>query len=179
MILVKSHPKIPHKVCQSDGFGPSGPNSVRFGSILDMLFLRSNMHQNLWNSLVIMVMAWLWPIFHEIRRSIGGENHRYRPPTHPHSQTLLAPTNKVEKERSLVSWTQRMHKIYFQAFLIPWIPVANTFTFEYWSSEQLNGEHDSLPFLCTWRFCKIFKSRRHALISFNPLLVSHFVFEPH
>ena len=57
--------------------------------------------------------------------------------------------------------------------------VANTFTFEYWSSEQLDGEHDSLPFLCTWRFCKIFKNRRHALISFNPLLVSHFVFEPH
>ena len=28
-------------------------------------------------------------------------------------------------------------------------------------------------------FCKIFKNRRHALISFNPLLVSHFMFEPH
>ena len=28
-------------------------------------------------------------------------------------------------------------------------------------------------------FFNIFKNRRHALISFNPLLVSHFVFEPH
>src|SRR6185503_16440097 len=81
MILVKSHAKIPQKVCRSVGSGPFGPNSVRFGSILDMLFLRSNMHQTLWNSLVIMVMAWLWPIFHEIRRSVGGENYRYRPPT--------------------------------------------------------------------------------------------------
>ena len=83
--------------------------SVRFGSNLDMSSQRSNKHQNLWNSLVVMVMAWLNPTFHEIRRSVGGENHRYRPPTHPHSQTLLAPSNKVEKERSLVSWTQRMH----------------------------------------------------------------------
>ena len=103
MILVKSHAKIPQKVCQLAGFGPSGPNSVRFGSTLDMLFLKSNKHQNLWNSSVIMVLAWLWLSFHEIRRSVGGENHRYRPPTHPHSQTLLAPSNKVEKERSLVS----------------------------------------------------------------------------
>ena len=81
MILVKSHAKISQKVCQPAEFGPSGPNIVRFGSTLDMLFLSSNMHQNLWNSLVIMVMAWLWPIFHEIRQSVGGENHRYRPPT--------------------------------------------------------------------------------------------------
>jgi hypothetical protein len=103
IILVKSHAKIPQKVCQSAGFGPSGPNSVRFGSTLDMLFLKSNKHQNLWNSLVIMVMTWLWPMFHKIKRSVGGENHRYRPPTHPHSQTLLTPSNKVEKERSLVS----------------------------------------------------------------------------
>ena len=97
MILVKSHAKIPQKVCRSAGFGPSGPNSVRFGSNLDMLSLRSNKHQNLWNSLVVMVMEWLRPTFHEIRRSVGGENHRYRPPTHPHSQTLLAPSSKVEK----------------------------------------------------------------------------------
>ena len=95
--LVKFHAKIPPKVCRSAGFGPSGPNSVRFGSTLDMSFLKSNKHQNLWNSLVIMVMAWLWPTFHEIRRSIGAGNHRYRPPTHPHNQTLLAPSNKVEK----------------------------------------------------------------------------------
>ena len=67
MILVKSHAKIPQKVCRSAEFGPFSPNSVCFGSILDMLFLRSNMCQNLWNLLVIMVMAWLWPIFHEIR----------------------------------------------------------------------------------------------------------------
>ena len=57
MIQVESHPKIPQKVCRSAGFGPSSPNSVRFGSTLDMWFLRSNMHQNLWNSLDIMVMA--------------------------------------------------------------------------------------------------------------------------
>ena len=91
-------PRFHRKVCRSAGFGPSGPNSVRFGSTLDMLFLRSNMHQNFWNSLDIMVMAWLWPMFHEIRRSVGGENLRYRLPTHPHSQTLLAPSNKVESE---------------------------------------------------------------------------------
>ena len=95
--LVMFQAKIPQKVCRSAGFGPSGPNSVRFGSTLDMSFLKSNKHQNLWNSLVIMVMVWLWPISHEIRRRVGGENHRYRPPTHPHSQTLLAPSNKVEK----------------------------------------------------------------------------------
>ena len=93
-------PRFHRKVCLSAGFGPSGPNSVRFGSTLDMLFLRSNMHQNLWNSLVIMVMAWLWPIFHEIRRSIGGENHRYRPPTHPHSQTLLARAIRSKKSEA-------------------------------------------------------------------------------
>ena len=95
--LVKFHANIPPKVCQSAGFGPSGPNNVRFGSNLDMLFLKSNKHQNLWNSLVIMVMACLGLIFHEIGRSVGGENHRYGPPTHPHSQTLLALSNKVEK----------------------------------------------------------------------------------
>ena len=55
--LVKSHAKIPPKVCRSAGLGPSGPNSVRFGSNSDMLSLRSNKHQNLWNSFVIMVMA--------------------------------------------------------------------------------------------------------------------------
>ena len=77
--LVKFHTKILSKLCRSAGFGPSGLNSVRFGSNLDMLFLKSNKHQNLWNSLVIMVMAWLGPIFHEIRRSVGGENLRYRP----------------------------------------------------------------------------------------------------
>ena len=81
MILVKSHAKIPQKVCRSAGFGPSGPNNVRFGSNLDMLSLKSNKHQNLWNSLVIMVMAWLGSTFHEIRWSVGGENYRYRPPT--------------------------------------------------------------------------------------------------
>ena len=36
--------------------------------------------------------------------------------------------------------------------------VANTFISEYWSSEQLDGEHDSFPFLCTWSFCNIFKT---------------------
>ena len=55
--LVEFHTKIPPKVCRSAGFGPSGPNSVRFGSNLDMLFLKSNKHQNLWNSLVIIFMA--------------------------------------------------------------------------------------------------------------------------
>jgi hypothetical protein len=95
--LVKFHAKIPPNICRSAGFRPSGPNNIRFGLSLDMSFLKSNKHQNLWKSLVIMVMAWLWPIFHEIRRSVGGENHQYRPPTHPHSQTLLAPSNKVEK----------------------------------------------------------------------------------
>ena len=47
-----------------------------------MLFLHSNTHQNLWNSLIYVNLAWIWPLFHEIRRSVGGENHRYRPPTH-------------------------------------------------------------------------------------------------
>ena len=79
--LVKSHAKIPPKVFRSAGFGPFSPNSVHFGSNLDMLFQKSNKHQNLWNSLVIMVMAWLGPTFHEIRQSVGGENYRYRPPT--------------------------------------------------------------------------------------------------
>ena len=97
MTLVKFHAKNPPKVCPSAGFGPSGPNNIRFGSTLDMLFLKSNKHQNLWNSLVIMVMAWLGPIVDEIRQSVGGENHRYRLPTHPHGQTLLAPSNKVKK----------------------------------------------------------------------------------
>ena len=78
---VKFHAKIPPKVYRSAEFGPSSPNNVRFGSNLDMLFLKSNKHQNLWNSLVIMVMAWLGPIFHEIKQSVGSENHRYRPPT--------------------------------------------------------------------------------------------------
>ena len=86
--LVKSHAKIPPKVCRSAGFGPSGPNSIRFGSNLDMSSLRSNKHQNLWNSLVVMVMAWIRPTFHEIRRSVGGENHRYRPPTTIHFSIL-------------------------------------------------------------------------------------------
>ena len=45
--LVKSHAKIPPKVCQSAGFGPSGPNCVSFGSTLDMLFLKSNKDQKL------------------------------------------------------------------------------------------------------------------------------------
>ena len=57
--LIKFHAKIPPKVCRSAGFRPSDPNSVRFGSNLDMLFLKSNKHQNLWNSLVIMVMAYI------------------------------------------------------------------------------------------------------------------------
>ena len=34
--LVKSHAKIPPKVCRSAGFEPSCPNSVRFGSNLDI-----------------------------------------------------------------------------------------------------------------------------------------------
>ena len=67
LTLVKFHAKIPPKVCRSARFGPSGPNSVRFGSNLDMLSLHSNIHQNLWNSVVIIVMAWLGPTFHEIR----------------------------------------------------------------------------------------------------------------
>jgi hypothetical protein len=88
-------------------------NSVCFGSNLDMLSLHSNKHQNLWNSLVIMVMAWLGPTFHEIRRSVGGENHRYRPPTHtplhlsrsasrqvPSLRVSLAP-NTMEKHLSV------------------------------------------------------------------------------
>ena len=62
----------------------SGLNSVRFGSNLDMSSLRSNKHQNLWNSLVVRVMAWLRPTFHEIRRSVGGRNHHYRLPTLAH-----------------------------------------------------------------------------------------------
>ena len=72
------HAKIPPKVCRLAGFEPSGPNNIRFGSTLDMLFLKSKKYQNLWNSLVIMILAWLlWPSFHEIRRSVGGKNHRY------------------------------------------------------------------------------------------------------
>ena len=50
--LVKFHAKIPPKVYRSAEFGPSSPNNVRFGSNLDMLFLKSNKHQNLCNSLV-------------------------------------------------------------------------------------------------------------------------------
>ena len=113
MTLVKSHAKIPPKVCRSAGFGPSGPNSVCFGSNLDMLSLHSNKHQNLWNSLVIIVMAWLGPTFHEIRRSVGGENHHYQPPTHtplhlsrsasrqvPSPKVSLAP-NTMEKHLSV------------------------------------------------------------------------------
>jgi hypothetical protein len=42
--------------------------------------------------------------------------------------------------------------------------VANTFTFTYWSSEQLNGEHGSSFFLGLGEFCKVFKFRRHTLI---------------
>ena len=57
--LVKFHTKILSKLCRSAGFEPSGPNNVRFGSNLNMLFLKSNKHQNLWNSLVIMIMAYL------------------------------------------------------------------------------------------------------------------------
>ena len=37
--------------------GPSGLDIVCFGSILDMLFLRSNIHPNVWNLLDIMIMA--------------------------------------------------------------------------------------------------------------------------
>ena len=93
MTLVKFHAKIPPKVYRSAEFGPSSPNNVRFGSNLDMLFLKSNKHQNLWNSLVIMVMAWLRPTFHEIRRSIGGENHCYRPPAKCEDNVACATKN--------------------------------------------------------------------------------------
>jgi len=37
-----------------------------------------------------MVLAWLWLSFHEIRRSVGGENHRYRPPTTTLNEALWA-----------------------------------------------------------------------------------------
>ena len=77
--LVKFHAKVPPKVCRSAAFGPSGPSSIRFGSNLDMLFLKSNKHQNLWNSLVIMIMVWLGPIFHEIRQSFCGGTAQFIP----------------------------------------------------------------------------------------------------
>ena len=128
-----------------------------FGSILDMLFLRSNMHQNLWNSLDIMVVAWLWPLFYEIRRSVGGENQRYWPSTYPHSQTLLAPSNKVEKSEA---WFHEQKEcIRFISKLSSYLGfhVANTFTFEYWSPEQLDGEHDSLPFSVLGGFARFSK----------------------
>ena len=37
--------------------------------------------QNLWNSLDLIIIAWLHPMFHEIRWSVFGENHRYQPRT--------------------------------------------------------------------------------------------------
>ena len=116
MILVKSHAK---KVCRSAGFGPSGPKSVRFGSTLDMLFLKSNKHQNLWNSSVIMVLAWLWLSFHEIRQSVVGENHRYRPPTTTlnealwayqmacHGATKMSPYQLVYGHEAVLHWELR------------------------------------------------------------------------
>jgi hypothetical protein len=103
--------------------------NVRFGSNLDMLSLKSNNHQNLWNSLVIIVMAWFGPTFHEIRRSVGSENHRYRPPTHPHSRLCSPRAIRSRKEWRLVSWTQTMHKSYFLAFFAYLgFQVANIFT---------------------------------------------------
>jgi hypothetical protein len=134
--LVKSHAKIPLKVCRSAGFGPSGPNSVRFGSTLDMLFLKSNKYQNLWNSLVIMVLSWLRPSLHEIRRSVGAkiiDIDRQHTPT----ARLCSPRAiRSKKERRMVSWTQNMHDNYFLAFFAYLgFQVANIFTFVYWSSE--------------------------------------------
>jgi len=61
-----------------------------------MLFLHSNMHQHLWNSLDFVNLAWLWPILHEMRRNVGSENHQNWPPTHPHIQTMLVPSKQVE-----------------------------------------------------------------------------------
>jgi hypothetical protein len=40
-----------------------------------------------------MVMAWLRPTFHEIRRSVGGENHCYRPPTKCEDNVACATKN--------------------------------------------------------------------------------------
>ena len=54
------------------------------------------MHQNLWNSLDLVNLAWLWPILHEMRRNVGSENHQNWPPTHPHIQTMLVPSKQVE-----------------------------------------------------------------------------------
>ena len=83
-------------------------------------------------------MAWLEPIFHEIRRSVGSENHWYRPLTQPHSQTLLAPSKRSRKEWRLVSWTQTMHKSYFSAFFAYIeFQVANIFNSIYWPLELI------------------------------------------
>jgi hypothetical protein len=158
MTLVNSHAKIPQKVCRSAGFGPSCPNSVCFGSNLDMLFLRSNKYQNLWNSLDIMVMAWLWPSFHEIRRRVVGKNHRYQPPRHLIARLCSHQAIRARKERRLVSWTQTMHRNYFLAFFAYLgFQVAYIITFVYWSSEQIAKNQCKPSFLELGGFLEFWK----------------------
>ena len=57
--------------------------SPLFGSILHMLILDSNNHQNLWNLLMLMKIIAIWFQKHEIQRNIGGKNRRNRPLTPP------------------------------------------------------------------------------------------------
>ena len=60
-----------------------------------------------------MVMAWLWPIFHEIRHSVGGENHRYRSPTLMNSTYagLKLYASEFELKLKLSGWPWSKYKL--------------------------------------------------------------------
>ena len=63
------------------GVGRPAWDFSHFFSILYILFLKSNNHQNLWNSLMLVKIDVLWSWKHEIRRNVGGRNHWKRLPT--------------------------------------------------------------------------------------------------
>ena len=73
---MKLHDEIPRELDDRPGIGRPAWNFTQFGSILDVLCLNSNNHQNLWNLLMLVKMIVIWLIKHEIRRNVGGKIHR-------------------------------------------------------------------------------------------------------
>ena len=100
-----------------------------------MLFLRSNKHQNLWNSL-----KWLWHSydlsFMKSGKALAAKIIDIVRQHTPIARLCSPRAIRSRKERRLLLWTQTRHKNYFLAFFAYLgFQVANIITFIYWSSE--------------------------------------------
>jgi len=100
-----------------------------FASILYVVFLKSQVHQNSWNSLMLVNIGVLWSKEPEIWRNVGGRNHWKRPPTGSNlnwyihlllsSQTLdcsgdrqyrIWPSQRQHQKNQKNPWGDRMKK---------------------------------------------------------------------